>query len=123
MVTVVAARMRPPAGAIADAYSTLAAILIVATVLTVLAVSAKRLDRPGRLTAVVVLLTTAMTWYSGRQWVHEKQFDYLVVQQKTDLDVGTVELSGDILNFLRERARTAPPRPQPATWEHDERAV
>jgi hypothetical protein len=123
MVTVVADRMTPPAGAIADSYSTLAAILIVATVLTLLVVSRERLERPGRLAAVVVLLATGMTWYSGRQWVHEKQFDYLVALQKTDLELGGVELSGDIVNFLRERARTAPPRPQPATWERDENAV
>jgi hypothetical protein len=123
MVTVVADRMTPPAGAIADSYSTLAAILIVATVLTMLVVSRERLDRPGRLAAVVVLLATGMTWYSARQWVHEQQFDYLVVLQKTDLELGSVELSGDIVNFLRERARTAPPRPQPATWERDENAV
>ena len=123
MVTVVADRMTPPAGAIADGYSTLAAILIVATVLTLLVVSRERLDRPGRLAAVVVLLATGMTWYSGRQWVHEKQFDYLVVMQKTDLELDSVELSGDIVNFLRDRARTAPPRPRPATWERDESAV
>ena len=49
MVSVVAARMTPPAGAIADRYSTLAAILVFATVLTILVVSHDRLDRPGRL--------------------------------------------------------------------------
>jgi hypothetical protein len=123
MVTVVADRMTPPAGAIADSYSTLAAILIVATVLTILVASRQRLDRPGRLAAVVVLLATGITWYSSRQWVHERQFDYLVMLQKTDLELASVELSGDIVNFLRARARTAPPRPQPATWERDENAV
>jgi hypothetical protein len=60
MVTIVADRLTPPAGAIADRYSTLAAILIVATVLTTLVVSRERLDRPGRLAAVVVLLATGM---------------------------------------------------------------
>ena len=104
MVTVVADRMTPPAGAIADRYSTLAAILIAATVLTTLVASHERLDRPGRLAAVVVLLATGMAWYSGRQWVHEKYFDYLVAQQKTDLELRSVELSGDIANFLRARA-------------------
>ena len=78
-----------------------------------------RLDRPGRLLAVVLLLVTGMGWYSSRLWVHEKYFDYLVTQQKTTLDLGCIELAGDIANFLRERASHAPPRPQPATWEHD----
>ena len=123
MVSIVAARMTPPAGAIADRCSTLAAILIAATVLTVLVVSHDRLDRPGRLAAVVVLLATGMAWYSGRLWVHERYFDYLVAQQKTDLELRSVELAGDIANFLRERALAAPPRPQPATWERDEVAV
>ena len=117
MVAVVAARMSPPASAIADRYSTLAAILAVATLVTVLVVA--RLDRPGRLRAVVLLLVTGMGWYSSRQFVHEKYFDYLVTQQKTNLDLGCIELAGDIANFLRERASLAPPRPQPATWDHD----
>jgi len=123
MVTVVADRMTPPAGAIADRYSTLAAILIVATVLTTLVASHGELDRPGRLAAVVVLLATGMAWYSGRQWVHEKYFNYLVDQQRTNLELGAVELSGDIGHFLRDSASTAPPPPKPLTWEHDEEAV
>ena len=123
MVTVVADRLTPPAGAIADQFSTLAAILITATVLTTLIVGRERLGRPGRLAAVVVLMATGMSWYSARLWVHEKQFDYLVAQQKTELDVRSLELSGDILNFLRTRARTAPPQPRPATWDRDVAAL
>jgi hypothetical protein len=123
MVSVVAARLTPPAGAIADRYATLAAILITATVLTMVVFARERLDRGGRLLAVVVIVITGMAWYSGRLWVHEKQFDYLVAQQKADLDLRSIELAGDIVNFLRERARTAPPRPQPATWEPDVNAI
>jgi hypothetical protein len=116
MVTIVADKLTPPAAAIADRYSTLAAILITATVLTTLIVSHDRLDRPGRLAAVVVLLATGIAWYSGRQWVHEKYFDYLVAQQKSDLELRSVELAGEIANFLRARA-------DGATWERDEDAV
>lgn len=123
MVTIVADRLTPPAGAIADRYSTLAAILIVATVLTTLVVSRERLGRPGRLAAVVVLLATGVAWYGGRQWVHEKYFDYLVAQQKTTLELDSIEISGAITNFLHARANSAPPRPRPATWERDEDAV
>jgi hypothetical protein len=72
---------------------------------------------------VVVLLATGTAWYSGRLWVHERYFDYLVAQQKNDLELASVELAGDIANFLHERARTAPPRPRPATWNRDEDAV
>jgi hypothetical protein len=122
-VTIIAARLTPPAGAIADRYATLAAILITASVLTTLVASHRRLDRPGRLLAVVVLLVTGVAWYEGRVWVHEKQFDYLVAEQKTDLELRSVELAGDIENFLRERGRGAPPRPRPATWDHDVDAV
>jgi hypothetical protein len=117
MVSIVAARMTPPASAIADRYSTLAAILAAATVLTTLIVA--RLDRPGRLLAVVLLLATGMGWYSSRLWVHEKYFDYLVTQQKTTLDLGCIELAGDIANFLRERATAAPQRPEQGTWDRD----
>src|SRR5205807_1051316 len=99
MVAVVAGRMTPPAGAIADRYSTLAAILIVASVLTVLVGSRGRLGRPGRLAAVVALLSTGMAWYSAQQWVHEKYFDYLVSQQKNELEFGAIELSGNIVGF------------------------
>src|SRR5882672_6670299 len=104
MVTIVADKLTPPAAAIADRYSTLAAILITATVLTTLIVSHERLERPGRLSAVVVLLATGIAWYSGRQWVHEKYFDYLVAQQKVDLRLRSVELAGEIANLLRVRA-------------------
>src|SRR3954469_10488345 len=56
MVTIVAGRMTPPASAIADRYSTLAAILVAATVIATLVASRGRLGRAGRLAAVVVLL-------------------------------------------------------------------
>jgi len=123
MVAVVAARMTPPAWAMADSYSTLAAILIVATVLTAVLTWPHRLGRPERLAAVVILVVTGMGWYSARLWVHEKYFDYLVAQQKSALENGGIELAGDIENFLRVRATTAPPRPRPSTWDRDEAAV
>jgi hypothetical protein len=64
-----------------------------------------------------------MAWYSGRLWVHEKMFDYLVLEQKTELHLRIVELSGDMELFLRERARQAPPKPAPATWDRDVQRV
>ena len=123
MVAVVAARMTPPATLIADRYSTLAAILMSATVVTALVAMHDRMERPGRLLAVVLLGATAMAWYSGRLWVHEKQFDYLVDQQKAELEWRTVELYGDLANFLRSRAVAGPPPPRPDSWDRDENAV
>jgi hypothetical protein len=122
-VSVAAAMLTPPAVGIADRYLTLSAILIAATVLTIIVMSRKLLDRERRLFALVLLMTTGGSWYAGRLWVHEKLFDYLVHSQKTDLQLTIVELAGDIEIFLRDRASHAPPRPSAATWERDVEAV
>lgn len=122
-VALSAATLTPPAVAIADRYLTLAAIVAAATILTAVVTSRHLLDRERRLIALVLLVATGMGWYSSRMWVHEKQFDYLVAVQKNDLRLGIIELSGDIDIFLRERAKGAPPRPAPATWERDVETV
>lgn len=118
-VVVAAARMTPPAVGIADRYLTLDAILIIATIVTAVVTSPGPFDREHRLVVVVLVMSTGMAWYSGRLWVHERMFDYLVLEQKTELHARMIELSGDIRLFLRERALHGPPRPSPATWEHD----
>ena len=122
-VALAAATLTPPAVVIADRYLTLAAIVAAATILTAVIMSRELLDRERRLIALVLLVGTGMGWYSGRLWVHEKQFDYLVASQKNDLRLGIIELAGDIDIFLRERAKGAPPRPAPATWERDMETV
>ena len=63
-----------------------------------------------------------MGWYDSRQWVHERQFDYLVAAQNADLRLTVAQLSAEILAFVAERGRHAPPPPQPATWDQDEAA-
>ena len=68
-------------------------------------------------------MATIMTWFSARLWVHEEAVRLPGCAAKTYLELRAVELSGDIANFLRERGRTAPPRPQPATWDRDEITV
>jgi hypothetical protein len=118
-VTAAAAAMSPPAVAIADRYVTLTAILIAATVITTAATAKRKLDRPERLVAVVVVLAATSAWYGVRTWVHEKQFDYLVSSQQRQLELAALELSGDIENFLHERAAAAPPHPAAATWDRD----
>ena len=122
-VALTAAKLTPPAVPIADRYLTLTAVFIVAAVLSAIGSSATALDRPERLAAVVALLATAGAWYAAQVAVHEKQFDYLVAWQKTQLEMAAVELSGDIVNFLNRRSHDAPPRPSPATWDRDVEAV
>jgi hypothetical protein len=123
IVVIAAARLTPPAVGIADRYLTLDAILMVATIVTAAVSSRQEFDREHRLLVVVLLVSTGMAWYSGRLWVHEKMFDYLVLEQKTELHLRIVELSGDMELFLRERARQAPPKPAPATWDRDVQRV
>jgi hypothetical protein len=123
IVVIAAARLTPPAVGIADRYLTLDAILVAATIVTAAVSSRQEFDREHRLLVVVLLVSTGMAWYSGRLWVHEKMFDYLVLEQKTELHLRIVELSGDMELFLRERARLGPPKPAPATWDRDVQRV
>ncbi len=122
-VVIAAARMTPPAVGIADRYLTLDAILVTATIVTAAVSSRQQFDREHRLLVVVLLVSTGMAWYSGRLWVHEKMFDYLVLEQKTELHLRIVELSGDMELFLRERALQGPPKPAPTTWDRDVQRV
>jgi hypothetical protein len=123
IVVIAAARLTPPAVGIADRYLTLDAILVAATIVTAAVSSRQEFDREHRLLVVVLMVSTGMAWYSGRLWVHEKMFDYLVLEQKTELHLRIVELSGDMELFLRERGRHGPPRPAPATWDRDVQRV
>jgi hypothetical protein len=113
----------PPAVRIADQYLTLAALFAVVAVVAIVSTSWRQFERPQRLAAFVMLVATGMTWYAARLSVHEREFDYLVASQKTALRLEALQLSGDIVNFLRQRARTAPPHPAPATWDRDVAAV
>src|SRR5262249_46320704 len=106
-----------------DRYLTLTAILVGATVVTTIARARRKLDRPERLAAVVVVLAAGGAWYAARLWVHEKQFEYLVKAQQRQLELTALELAGDIGIFVRQRAAHAPRRPQPETWDHDVAAM
>jgi hypothetical protein len=113
----------PPAVAIADRYLTLAALSAIVAVIAVVSTSWRRFERPQRLAAFVMIVATGMSWYAARLSVHERQFDYLVASQKTALRLQAIQLSGDLVNFLRQRALGAPPHPAPATWDRDVAAV
>jgi hypothetical protein len=118
-----AARLSPPAAALAERYLALAALSAIAGVLAGAVEGWRTFERPQRLAAFVLLVASAMAWQAGRLWIHERQFDALAASQRDALRLAAVELSGDIVNFLAERVRTAPPPPAPATWDRDVAAV
>ncbi len=113
----------PPAVAIADQYLTLAALCAIGAVIAIALTSWRQFERPQRLAAFVMLVAIGMSWYAARLSVHERQFDYLVASQKTALRLQATQLSGDIVNFLRQRALSAPRHPAPAHWDRDVAAV
>jgi hypothetical protein len=123
IVVFAAASLTPPAVATADGYLTIAAILLAATAVTTMIVSPRRHERAVRLAGTVVLLAAGAGWYEGQLAIHERQFDLLVQSQQASLRLTALELSGNIENFLRDRESVAPPRPAPATWDHDVDAV
>ena len=118
-----ASALWPPAVAIADRYLMLAALFAIVAVIAIGSTSWREFARPQRLAAFVMLVAIGMSWYAARLSVHERQFDYLVASQKTALRLQATELSGDIVNFLRQRALSAPRHPAPATWDRDVAAV
>jgi hypothetical protein len=113
----------PPSGAIALTCLAALALLLVVK-LAVWTIVAPPFGREERMFTFVMLLAIAMGWYATRQWIFERQFDRLVAEQQTQLKLGVIELSGNILNFLDARRLQAPPPPEkPATWDQDEMAI
>ena len=113
-------RIAPPAPDVALWCFGAAAVLLAVKIAVWVATSYRTFGRPERLAAFVMLCAIAMGWYATRQWVAEQQFDYLVAAQNADLRLTVAELSSEILAFVAERRRGAPPAPRPATWERDE---
>ncbi len=122
-LAVAAARLSPPDAALADRYLALAALSAIAAVVAAVVEGWRTFERPQRLGAFVLLVGSAMTWQAGRLWIHERQFDARAAAQRDALRLAALELSGDVLNFLADRARTAPPAPAAATWDRDVAAV
>jgi hypothetical protein len=119
----IAARVRPPAVDVALWCLGAAAVLLLTKLGVWVATARRTFDRPERMAAFVMLCAIGMGWYAARQWVHERQFDYLVAAQNADLKLTVDELSAEILAFLAERGRHAPPAPRPETWDADEAAI
>jgi hypothetical protein len=76
--------------------------------------------REERLISFVALLAISFGWLGAREWLAERDFDYRAARQKADLVFVLRDLSSRIEGFAATRDRVAPPRPRPATWQHDE---
>jgi hypothetical protein len=113
-----------PAGApIAERCTTVLAIVVYARLIAWVAIEGGNFHREQRLATFVTVVAVAMSWYGARQWIHARQFDALVQEQKVQLELAAIELSGDIFTFMQARARIAPPRPKVETWAEDEDAI
>src|SRR6185436_5267206 len=104
-----AALMVPPAVDIANDDFTLAAILAAAGVIVWVSSNCESFGRPVQLGTLVALLIVGGAWHSARQWNQQRQASYLVTRQKQQLRLNAIQLSGNLINFLRERRRFLPP--------------
>jgi hypothetical protein len=118
----IGARMAPPAVDVATGSFIAAAALLALKLIAWVAAAHASFDREHRLAAFVGLLTIAFTWYAADAWVHERQFDYLVAAQNTDVKQVAAQLSASILAFVADEGRHAPPAPRAATWDQDQAA-
>jgi hypothetical protein len=122
-VGIAASLIVPPVVPTAEENFTIAAILATAGVVTFVSTSWRPFNRQAQLATFVALVVIAFGWYSGRQWVQNRQFEYQSMRQREQLRNASVQLSGNIMKFLRERRKALPPPPSPETWEEDERAL
>jgi hypothetical protein len=118
----IGARLAPPASDVSTWSFGAAAVLLTVKLLCWIATSHRSFDRHDRLAAFVMLVAIAMGWYATMQWVHEREFDYVVAAQNASLKLTAAQLSASILAFVAERGRHAPPAPRPPTWNQDEAA-
>jgi hypothetical protein len=118
----IGARLAPPAAEVATWCFGSAAVLLILKLLCWIAATYGSFRRQERLAAFVMFAAIAMSWYGAMQWLHEREFDYIVAAQNAGLKMTATQLSASILAFLAERGRHAPHRPQPATWNQDEAA-
>lgn len=115
-------RMVPPALDVASWAFGAAAVLLTIKLLFWIATAHTSFDRHDRLAAFVMLMAIAAGWYVADEWVHERQFDYIVAAQNARVKLAALQLSATILAFVAERNQHAPPAPRPATWNQDEAA-
>lgn len=116
----VALRLDPPAFAVASLCVLILAVSLGIRLITWVAASGATFGREERLISFVALLAIGFGWLGAREWIAEREFDYRAAQQKADLILVLRDLSSRIDGFAASRDRVAPPRPRPATWQHDE---
>src|SRR5579862_8584402 len=61
-------------------------------------------NRPAQLATFMALLIVGFSWYSARQWNHERQLAYLFERQTQQIRVNALQLSANLVNFLRDRS-------------------
>jgi hypothetical protein len=122
-VGIAASVIVPPVVTTADENFTLAAILAAAGVVVFASTSCRPFNRQAQLATFMSLVLIGSSWYAARQWVFNRQIEYQASRQREQLRTATVQLSGNIVNFLRDRRRFLPPPPSAATWDADERAI
>ncbi|HUK32616.1 MAG TPA: hypothetical protein VLV86_01825 [Vicinamibacterales bacterium] len=119
---VIAFRITPPAFDVARSCVAIIAVLLAIKVLAWVATSGATFGREERLLAFVMLATSGLGWLGAGQWIEERAFDYRAAQQKADLTRALHDTAVWLTEFCDARDRVAPPRPRPATWQHDEEA-
>jgi hypothetical protein len=119
----IGARIAPPATDVSTWCFGAAAVLLTLKLLLWITASHHTFGRHDRLAAFVMLCAIATGWYVSRQWIRERQFDYVVAAQNAELRLSVAQLAAEILAFAAERDRHAPPPPRPATWDQDEAAI
>ena len=116
---VVALRLDQPAFDVARTCATIIAILLAARVLAWVAFKGASFGREERLLAFVALGAVGLGWIGTGEWLEDRAFDFRASEQKAELMRTLKETSLRINQFCDARDRLAPPRPRPATWQHD----
>jgi hypothetical protein len=117
---VTAVRGNPPAFSVALTCISIFAAAMAVRLVAWVAASGASFGREERLVAFVSLMAIGFGWLGAREWIADRDFDYLAAQQKADLVYSLRDLSLRIDGFTATRDRVAPPRPRPATWQKDE---
>jgi hypothetical protein len=115
----IAMRMDPPAASVAARCTTVSGVLLLAKLIGWVAQSGHRFHREERLVTFVAFAAIVLGWVGVQERIGEAAFDYQVAAQTQALIVSARDLSYQIRVFIEARARAAPRRPQPASWDAD----
>ena len=116
---VIALGLPQPAFDVARSCASIVALILAVKVLAWVAVSGAAFGREERLLAFVMLAAVALGWIGTGEWIGDRAFDYRAAGQRADLMRALHDTSVRLSRFCDDRARLAPPRPRPATWQQD----